>query len=79
MNTLILQLAQQAGYTHKQSLGVYQFYSDELEQFAHSIVTECVRMIEHEASDYDQPTWAFELVNNIKDQFDVDTIDFTGE
>ena len=79
MNTLILKLAEQAGSTHKQNLGVYQFYSAELEQFAHLIVEECVKMIENEASQYSQPTWAFELVNNIKDRFDVDPMNFTGE
>ncbi len=79
MNYLIKQLAEQAGATHKQNLGVYQFYSAELEQFAHSIVEECVRMIENEASQYDQPTWAVELVNDISARFNVDQMDFRGE
>ena len=35
-------LAEQAGSTHKQSLGVYQFYTDELEKFAELIVRECL-------------------------------------
>jgi hypothetical protein len=30
MNERIKKLAEQAGSTHKQNLGVYQFYSDEL-------------------------------------------------
>ena len=42
MNNRIKQLAEQAGSTHKQNLGVYQFYSDELEKFAELIVRECV-------------------------------------
>ena len=42
MNKRIQQLAEQAGSTHKQNLGVYQFYSDELEKFAELIVRECV-------------------------------------
>jgi len=41
MNERIQQLAEQAGSTHKQNLGVYQFYSDELEKFAELIVKEC--------------------------------------
>jgi hypothetical protein len=41
MNEKIKQLAEQAGSTHKQNLGVYQFYTDELEKFAELIVREC--------------------------------------
>jgi hypothetical protein len=41
MNERIKELAEQAGSTHKQNLGVYQFYSDELEKFAELIVREC--------------------------------------
>ena len=41
MNERIKQLAEQAGSTHKQNLGVYQFYTDELEKFAELIVREC--------------------------------------
>lgn len=42
LNPRIKQLAEQAGSTHKQSLGVYQFYSRELEKFAELIVQECI-------------------------------------
>jgi hypothetical protein len=41
MNERIRELAEQAGSTHKQSLGVYQFYSHELEKFAEMIAIEC--------------------------------------
>ena len=41
MNERIRELADEAGSTHKQSLGVYQFYTDELEKFAELIVKEC--------------------------------------
>ena len=41
MNERIKELAEQAGSTHKQNLGVYQFYTDELEKFAELIVREC--------------------------------------
>ena len=34
MNERIRELAEQAGSTHKQNLGVYQFFKDELEKFA---------------------------------------------
>jgi len=44
MNTRIQELAEQAGSTHKQSLGVYQFYADELEDFAELIVRECAKI-----------------------------------
>jgi len=42
MNERIKQLAEQAGSTHKQNLGVYQFFTDELEKFAELIVAECI-------------------------------------
>jgi hypothetical protein len=42
MNERIRELAEQAGSTHKQNLGVYQFYSYELEKFAELIVRECM-------------------------------------
>ena len=48
MNERIKELAEQAGSTHKQSLGVYQFYADELEKFAELIVRECAEYAEHE-------------------------------
>lgn len=38
MNQKIREFAEQSGSTHKQSLGVYQFYSDELEKFAELII-----------------------------------------
>jgi hypothetical protein len=46
MNERILELAEQAGSTHKQNLGVYQFYTHELEKFAESIVRECAGLVE---------------------------------
>ena len=42
MNERIKELAEQAGSTHKQSLGVYQFYSHELEKFAELIIKKCM-------------------------------------
>lgn len=46
MNEHIKRFAEQAGSTHKQSLGVYQFFSYELEKFAELIVKECARVAE---------------------------------
>ncbi len=46
MNERIQELADQVGATHKQNLGVYQFYADELEKFAESIVQECIEQVE---------------------------------
>jgi hypothetical protein len=46
MNKRIKQLAEQAGSTHKQNLGVYQFYADELQEFAELIIRECVAICE---------------------------------
>ena len=42
------------------------------EKFAELIVRKCIRMIENEASQYAEPTWAFELVNDIKETFGVE-------
>jgi len=46
MNQRIQQLAEQAGSTHKQNLGVYQFYADELEKFAELIVRDCMDVVD---------------------------------
>lgn len=43
MNERLKQLAMQAGSTHKDNLGVYQFYSHELEIFAKLIIQEYER------------------------------------
>jgi hypothetical protein len=42
MNERIRELAEKAGSTHKQNLGVYQFYEDELSRFVELIVEECI-------------------------------------
>ena len=49
MNERIKELAEQAGSTHKQSLGVYQFFPDELQEFADSIVRECATLLFNES------------------------------
>lgn len=50
MNQLIKELAEQAGSTHKQSLGVYQFYTNELEKFAELIIKECLHIVDDEGA-----------------------------
>ena len=68
MNERIKELAEQAGSTHKQSLGVYQFYTDELEKFAELIVRECMEINKQELAFN-----AFErLVNKYHDHFGVE-------
>jgi hypothetical protein len=41
------------------------------QKFAELIVRECLGMIENEATQYAEPVWAFELVNDIKEHFGV--------
>ena len=45
---------------------------ESLEKFAELIVRECLSMIHNEASQYAEPVWAFELVNDIKEHFGVE-------
>jgi hypothetical protein len=74
MNERIIELAEQAGSTHKQSLGVYQFYEHELKNFAELIVRECIGKIET----YQIPVgnsgagvlafeWTYEALREIRD------------
>ena len=55
MNKRILKFAEQAGSTHKQNLGVYQFYTNELEKFAELIVREVFAKIEDERFEVYEP------------------------
>jgi hypothetical protein len=62
MNERIRLLAEQAGSTHKQNLGVYQFYTDELEKFAELIVRECYehckgQVLDKEVADTNELTY----------------------
>jgi hypothetical protein len=43
-----------------------------VQRFADLIVLECIKMIENEAAQYAQPTWAVELVNDIKENFGIE-------
>jgi hypothetical protein len=71
MNERIRQLAIEAGSTHKQNLGVYQFYTDELEKFAELIVRECIDI----AYEYDAPKMSgpgMIIGNRIEEHFGVE-------
>ena len=76
MNERIKELAEQAGSTHKQSLGVYQFYTDELEKFAELIVRECVIRVEREwirnGSDTEHNQAVSKVIESIKQHFGVE-------
>jgi hypothetical protein len=67
MNERILELAREAGLLVHNPEGV----PTKLEKFAELIVKECLNKIETEASQYAEPVWAFELVNDIKEHFGV--------
>ncbi len=68
MNERILKLAEQAGSTHKQNLGVYQFYTDELEKFVELIVQECIGQVENLSPGYQ------DYRNQIEDAFRRDCV-----
>ena len=72
MNERIKELAEQAGSTHKQSLGVYQFYEFELEKFAELIVRDCVKIIESYAETTPE-IWGLPL--DILEHFDMELND----
>jgi 2,4-dienoyl-CoA reductase-like NADH-dependent reductase (Old Yellow Enzyme family) len=68
MNERIQQLAEQAGSTHKQNLGVYQFYADELEKFAELIVRECIDIVSAGGEFASRP----KLVEKLQEHFGVE-------
>lgn len=74
MNEQILKLAEKAGSTHKQSLGVYQFYAHELEILAKLIALECIDKIEtyripvgNSASGELACEWTYDALREIRD------------
>ena len=40
-------------------------------KFAELIVKECLNIIQYEANGYAEPVWAYEIVNDIKERFDM--------
>lgn len=72
MNEHIKRFAEQAGSTHKQSLGVYQFFSYELEKFTELIVRECAEVGHDSVEDGDDIDAIMRRVhNNILKHFGV--------
>jgi hypothetical protein len=72
MNPRIRELAEQAGSTHKQNLGVYQFYTDELEKFAELIVRECAEFVDYRLTNPDGASMAWCDGSDIKEHFGVE-------
>lgn len=60
MNKYIEQLALAAGSTHKQSLGVYQFYGNELETFVALIVEETLRQVDERTYGRGENQWYYD-------------------
>ena len=42
---------------------------EQMREFADLIVRECIKMVENEAAQYAEPTWAVELVNDMHERF----------
>ena len=72
MNDRIRELAEQSGSTHKQNLGVYQFYSDELEKFAELIVQECGEIAYKAYWDNPETVRGVHIQEKIKQHFGVE-------
>lgn len=72
MNHRILELVLQAGFEPRYEPDGTFSYSQQFEKFARLIVTQCLGKIENEAAQYHQPTWAFELTQDIKEHFGVE-------
>jgi hypothetical protein len=72
MNERIKLLALQAGSTHKQNLGVYQFYEDELAKFAQLIVKECADIAKHQVMNISTYADAEFVEEQIKEHFGVE-------
>ena len=73
MNERIQQLAEQAGFSTElsEAMATRHNTTSGLEKFAELIVRQCINKIENEAEQYAAPTWAFEIVNDIKETFGV--------
>ena len=85
MNERIKKLAEQAGMNIKTNIsgvglvfGTFEGYKtshitvEELETFARLIALECIQMVEREAAQYAEPTWAVELVNDMHERFGIE-------
>ncbi len=72
MNKKIKQLAEAAGCVPHEVVWVID--NTDLQKFAELIANECVKLVENEAAQYTEPTWAVELINNIKEHFALDEV-----
>ena len=71
MNELIRQLARES-HIDVYGLGKDRESWEAVQQaFAQLIVKKCIQIVENEASTYAEPVWAFELVNDIQEQFEL--------
>ena len=74
MNTRLQELSEQAEKYADDWFRGEPTWSEAFEsKFAELIVLECITKIENEAAQYAEPAWAFELVNDIREHFGVDT------
>ena len=73
MNKRIKQLARLSGFSTELSEAMTTRHNTAsgLEKFAELIVRQCINKIENEAEQYAAPTWAFEIVNDLKETFGV--------
>ena len=73
MNERIIEFAEQAEqHAHEQNdkYGV-RFKTEYNRKFAELIVRDCIKMVETEAAQYAEPVWAFELVNDMYEQWEI--------
>ena len=73
MNERIKQLALQAGITvvPEPFDDASHSWNNTMEKFAELIVRDCIKMVETEAAQYAEPVWAFELVNDMYEQWEI--------
>ena len=74
MNERIQELLKQAGGIQYDEDGdelTPILVGKDLEKFAELIVRECIKMVETEAAQYAEPVWAFELVNDMYEQWEI--------
>lgn len=72
MNEQIKKLAEAAGCVPHEVVWVID--NTDLQKFVELIVSECVKLVENEAIQYSEPTWAVELVTDIKEHFALDKV-----
>ena len=71
MNENIKNCWNQAANTVVQD-GSWNAQVDFLEVFGKLLVAKCITIVENEALQYSEPTWAYEIVNDMREQFGVE-------